>query len=178
MNKLSRILLDLLFIFVVGIFVLFFSLFVLMQPLVVTGNSMLPNFHDSEQILVEKVSLKYREIGRGDVVIVKHPENHSTLLLKRVIGLPGETFEISNGNVFINGESLDEPYLFEQNVTLGKVSIPDNVALLIPSNSYVVLGDNRDDSLDSRNWGPLEKNLIVGRNLLVYAPIANFRLVR
>src|SRR3989344_1564993 len=176
MNKLSRILLDLLFISVIGIFVLFFSLFVLMQPLVVTGNSMLPNFHDSEQILIEKVSLKYREIKRGDVVIVKHPENHNVLLLKRVVGLPGETFEISNGRIFINGEGLDEPYLFEQNVTLGKESIPDDETLLIPNDGYVVLGDNRDDSLDSRNWGPLKKNLIVGRNLLVYAPITNFRL--
>ena len=138
---------------------------------------MLPNFHENEQILIDKVSIKYSDFKRGEVVIIKHPEDPGIMLIKRIVGLPGDIFEIADGDVFINNERLEEPYLLAQNSTFGDSKIQEGLSLIVPEGSYVLLGDNREDSLDSRSWGALDGSFIVGKGLLVYAPISNFRLV-
>jgi signal peptidase I len=148
------------------------------QLLRVTGDSMLPNFHDGEQIIAEKVTVKFENLKRDDIVIFEHPTNPDRLVIKRVIGLPGETIELENGKVFIDGKMLNEPYLTTETKTLTGNYIKDNVAYKIPADSYIFLGDNRTNSTDSRDWGPINKSLVVGKAFLVYYPFNELGLVK
>ena len=147
------------------------------QLLEVSGNSMYPTFKDREQIIAEKISIKYQDITRGEVVVFRNPREPAKLLIKRVIGLPGETIKVQNGFVFINGKQLDEPYLQPNVATAGKEVITEGVDYKIADESYVVMGDNRVESTDSRSFGAVTKDLIVGRGLLVYFPLKNFRII-
>ncbi len=147
------------------------------QLLEVTGDSMYPNFHDKEQVLAEKLSTKFIELKRGEIIIFKHPLEQDRLLIKRVIGLPKETIRISNGFVYINDKVLDEPYLAPDTKTQQEQAFQEGLEYKIPDNSYIVLGDNRTKSTDSREWGFLSKDLIVGRAVLIYYPIDRIRLV-
>lgn len=145
------------------------------QLLQVTGNSMEPTLMDTEQIIGEKISLNFTTPKRKEIVIFKHP-NKNILLIKRIIGLPGETIEISQGNVIINGKILEESYT--QKPTSGGDEIKEDVEYKIPEDSYFLLGDNRTESLDGRKWGFIKLERITARALLVYYPIENFRIIR
>lgn len=147
------------------------------QPLEVTGNSMVPTFQDHEQILAEKLSYRFNSPMRGDVVILRLPENKNVYAIKRIVGMPGEEVELVDGLVFINGKQLLEPYLENNTQTWGNNFLKDGIATVIPENSYLLLGDNRSVSLDSRAWGFISKEDILGKPVLVYAPISNFRLL-
>lgn len=151
------------------------------QLLEVSGNSMFPTYHDKEKMVAEKVSLKYNPIQRGEVVIFQHPnyqEKH--LLIKRVIGLPGETLVLRNGLVYVNDEKLDEPYI-ESNVVTKQLEnglIKEGEEYEIPSDSYVLLGDNREQSTDSRYFGAVKRENIIGRPILVYYPLKSLRIAQ
>ncbi|MFH1648659.1 MAG: signal peptidase I [Patescibacteria group bacterium] len=147
------------------------------QLLEVTGDSMLPNFEDKEQIIAEKISVKFKDLERGEIVIFRHPEQRDKLLIKRVIGLPGESFKLDEGYVYINGEKLGEDYIKEKAVTGSGSVIKENVEYEIANDSYIFLGDNREKSTDSRDWGAVSKDLIVGRGILVYYPVEKIRLI-
>ena len=147
------------------------------QLLEVTGESMLPNFEDKEQIIAEKVSIKFKDLERGEVVIFRHPEQRDKLLIKRVVGLPGESFQINDGYVYINEEKLSESYVKEKGDTSGGKVIQEKVVYEIEADSYLFLGDNREKSTDSRDWGAVSKDLIVGRGVLVYYPIEKIRFI-
>ena len=142
------------------------------QLVVVSGNSMEPNLHNNEQLVVEKLSLNYRKFERGDVVVFVHPENDDVFIIKRIVGLPNETLEIINNKVYINDVPLAEKYVFDGEEVNKKDSLFE-----IQNNHYVLLGDNRTDSTDSRDWGELDEDLIIGRAFLVYYPLTNIRLV-
>ncbi len=104
---------------------------------------------------------------RADIIVFRFPNDPSRDFVKRVIGLPGETVSMKRGEVFIDGDRLDEPYLMEKdNYTMAPT--------LVPPNSYFVLGDNRDGSSDSRHWGPVPLDNIVGKVLLRYWPFSEF----
>jgi signal peptidase I len=158
-----------------GVIVLVFWL--VGQPLEISGDSMLPTIKDGEQIIVEKLTIKSTLPQRGEVLIVRHPQNDSVFIIKRVIGLPGEKIKIEDDSVFINDEKLDEPYLQAGIKTIGRSFLGDNTEYMIPQKNYMVLGDNREDSADSRNWGTIELNKIVGRPVFVYYPWKNFRML-
>lgn len=134
----------------------------LIQPFIVRGASMEPNFYDREYLVIDEISYRFREPVRGDIVVFRYPRDPSQYFIKRVIGLPGETVEIENGQVkIVNdahplGDVLAEPYLD------GEQTIGTKRFVLNPD-EYVVLGDNRDYSLDSRAFGPITKDEIVGR---------------
>ena len=162
------------------IFALVFSVvyFFVGQLFEVTGESMVPNFQDKEQLLAEKISVNLSNLERGDVIIFKNPFENDRLLIKRIIGLPGEKFQISNGLVYINGEKLTENYLPEGTQTKGRRLLEEGPEYTIPANSFVVLGDNREKSTDSRDWGYVKNEMIVGRAVLVYYPIKNMRIVK
>ena len=147
------------------------------QLLEVTGESMLPNFEDKEQIIAEKISVKFRDLERGEIVIFRHPEQRDKLLIKRVVGLSGESFKLDEGYVYINGEKLGEDYIKEKAVTGSGSVIKENVEYKIASDSYIFLGDNREKSTDSRDWGAVSKDLIIGRGVLVYYPVEKIRLI-
>jgi signal peptidase I len=113
---------------------------------------MLPTFQDGEQIIAEKVSVRFEPLKRSDIAIFKHPANPDKLVIKRVVGLPGDSFELISGKVFIDGQNLSETYLTVNMITQGGKFIKENTEYKIPSDSYIFLGDNRLNSR-SRDWG-------------------------
>ena len=130
---------------------------------------MVPNFQDGELLLTEKVTYRFQDVKRGDVVVFEAPTARKVDYIKRIIGLPGDAVEIQNGFVFINGKELAEPYETQ--------STDGNLKITIGESQYFVLGDNRIASSDSRSFGPIEKSTIKGRAWLVYWPISKWRLI-
>ena len=142
----------------------------LAQATRVEGQSMEPNLHPSERLIIEKISYRFTPPHRGDIIVLRRPDRASVPLIKRVIGLPGETVEIKDGNVYVDGESLCESYLNQ--TTLGNMS-----RLLVPEGHVFVLGDNRRASNDSRAFGVVPFDDIVGKAWLRYWPPADVGLV-
>jgi signal peptidase I len=143
----------------------------LAQATRVYGHSMEPNLHSDQRLVVEKVSYRLHGPHRGDVVVLRLPERGPELLIKRVIALPGETVEIRDGNVLINGRVLDEPYLErETNGVYGPVTVPEQ--------HVFVMGDNRGASNDSRVFGPVSVDRIVGRAWVSYWPFDAVGIVK
>ncbi len=144
------------------------------QPFIVRGASMEPNYHDREYLVIDELSYFFREPERGEVVVFRYPLNPSEYFIKRIIGLPGETVEIKGGNVFISnsehlqGFRLDELYLAPAASTAGEMRF------VLGPNEYIILGDNRAFSSDSRNWGALERRFITGRAIFRAWPITKF----
>ena len=149
--------------------VIFFGLQFTVQTFVVDGPSMHPNFHTGQRLVVNKVIYKFHEPERGDVVILHSPKRQQGDLIKRIIGLPGESVEIKDGVVYIYKEDgnvlpLDEPYITEQ-------AEDAYTRRKIPDNEYFVLGDNRNNSDDSRHGWTLPRQNIIGKVwLLIWPP--------
>ncbi len=171
------IFLDLLEAGIIGLVVFSLVYFLVGQLMEVTGSSMQPTLENKEQIFAEKISVKMEPPSRGDIVIFKHPENNKRLLIKRVVGLPNEQIEILNGVVFINEKQLAEEYINTKNSTQGKLQIHENEKYTIPENQYLLLGDNREESSDSRQIGFIPRDLIIAKVFAVYFPLKNFRLL-
>lgn len=136
----------------------------LIQPFFVKGASMEPNFDDGQYLIIDEISYRFRLPERGEVIVFKYPQDPSQYYIKRIIGLPGETVEIISGYVIIynhqnpQGKILDESqYLDIRQETLG------NVKITLAKDEYFILGDNRPASSDSRRWGPLKTDYIIGR---------------
>ena len=143
----------------------------IVQPVKVEGTSMLPRLHDGERIFVNKLIYydEYRwapKIERGDIVVFWYPNDPSKSYIKRVIGLPGETVEVRAGTVYINGSILEEKYLDPRE----NVSPASQAPVQVKLNYYFVMGDNRDNSSDSRIWGLVPKKYIYGKALFRYWP--------
>jgi len=149
--------------------IIFFGLQATVQPFIVDGPSMQPNFHNGQRLLVNKAVYKFfHEPERGDVVIFHPPNNMQGDYIKRIIGLPGESVEIIEGTVYIYKEDgnkllLDEPYITE---AAGQTFRGDTV----PENEYFVLGDNRNNSSDSRHGWTLPRQNIIGKTWLSIWP--------
>lgn len=155
----------------------------LLQPHQVKGASMEPNFHDAEYILTDKISYRFSEPKRGDVVIFKAPTDQNVDFIKRIIALPGEKIEIKNRSIVIynsenpNGFTLSENYGTIEPISGGSF-LKEGKIVEIPEDSYIVLGDNRTHSFDSRQWGPLPKNSIIGKAWIRYWPLQKFSIIR
>ena len=167
--------------FIIVFIIAFVIRYFIIQPFVVEGGSMMPNFVDREYLLVEKLSYMLGQPKRGDVVVFKYPANPSTNFIKRIIGLPGEKVEISNNTVKIfnnqypDGVIIDEYKYLSRDI---KTLPPENEILstTLDQNSYFVMGDNREHSSDSREWGILPKENIIGRTWLTIKPLNRFGL--
>lgn len=149
------------------------------QPVVVEGTSMLPVLHDGERLIVNKLiyykipSVSWGHIERGDVVVFWYPKEPDKSYVKRVIGLPGEMVEVRNGVVYINGEQLNETYLSsDHNQNLG--SFPPKK---VDEHYYFVMGDNRDNSSDSRYWGLVPEKYIYGKAFFRYWQPSNIGFI-
>lgn len=136
----------------------------------VSGNSMVPTFHTGDYLITEKVSYRFRDPKFGEIVVLKNPRDESQDFIKRIIAIPGDTLEIKNGIVYVNNQPLSEKYLPEGTSTKAGAFITEGTSLKVASNQYYVIGDNRDHSSDSREWGPAKKEEIVGRALFRYWP--------
>lgn len=130
-------------------------------PVKMEGTSMLPNIKDGDRLVLKT---SYGEVKRGDVVVHLYPKDETRLYIKRIIALPNETMEIKAGKVFINDKELEENYL-DQNYNQSQTNLS---ARKIEVDSYFVMGDNRDNSSDSRIWGTVKKELIKGTLALNY----------
>lgn len=140
------------------------------QPFIVDGASMDPTFKTGQYLIVDELTYHFRAPLRGSVMIFKYPKDTSKFFIKRIIGLPGETLKINNGQVTIinpahpNGFALNEPYV--------KFTKSDNGTYTLDSEEYFLMGDNRFGSADSRLWGPMPTKDIIGRPILRVWPPA------
>lgn len=139
----------------------------LIQAFYIPSLSMSPTLEVDDRVLVNKLSYDLHDVNRGDVVVFHSPRQSGEVkdLIKRVVGLPGDTVESRNGNLVVNGRMLEEPYLQPSEQT------DDLERITIPSGHVFVMGDNRDNSSDSRVFGPVEESLIVGRAFVKVWPI-------
>ncbi len=140
------------------------------QPFLVKGASMEPSFHDGDYLIIDELTYRLRDPQRGEVVVFHYPFDPSQRFIKRVIGLPGETVETKNGQVIITRvdgaqETLKEPYINELFPLL------EDIKVSLKSNEYFVMGDNRSHSFDSRKWGAVSENYVVGRVVIRAWPL-------
>ena len=140
--------------------VLFFVINALSARIKIDGSSMEPNLHHGEFVIVSKINYRIGEPERGDVVVFDFPRNITEEYIKRVIGLPGEYVRVENGNVYVNDILLSEPYLMTEPQYKGEWEVPEN--------ALFVLGDNRNNSSDSHNWGMVPMENVIGEALLIY----------
>lgn len=132
--------------------------FFLIQPFYVEGASMEPSFHTKEYLIIDEISYRFENPSRGDVVVLRYPRDRRQFFIKRIIGLPGEKIKLEEGKVYVSGRPLEESYISQIFMTTASM---DEITL--DADEYFVMGDNRANSLDSRSFGPVTKNLIIGR---------------
>jgi len=143
------------------------------QPFVVEGKSMEPTLHNAEYLIVDKIEYRLHAPQRGDVIVFKAPEAPDQNYIKRIIGLPGETVTIKDNRVYVNGTQVEEQYIAD---SMPATASDDGTASAffleqkLSSSEYFVMGDNRDHSSDSRRWGPLPKQNILGKAQVILFP--------
>lgn len=136
-----------------------------------------PNFYDHEYLIIDEISYRFNDPERGDIIVFRYPKNPQEYFIKRVIGLPGETVEIKDGEViiyndaYLEGAILEESYLSSEAKTYSGY-IKDTV--ILEDDEYFVLGDNRNSSKDSRSFGPVNRSFITGRVMLRGWPFDKF----
>jgi signal peptidase I len=150
-----------------------FIIIFLYQPVKVEGVSMMPGLEDQERIFVNKFVYRWEPIQRGDIIVFRYPRDTSKSYIKRVIGVAGDRVRIVNGQVYVNGEALDEDYV-PSDYSDGR-SYPE---LVVPRNSYFVLGDHRTMSSDSREFGPVNDRYIYGKAVFGYWPMEKLGRLR
>ncbi len=150
-----------------------FIIIFLYQPVKVEGTSMMPSLEDQERIFVNKFVYRLEPIERGDIVVFRYPRDPSKSYIKRVIGMAGDRIRIDGGQVYVNGAALDESYVPAEYADTR--SYPE---LVVPAQSYFVLGDHRSMSNDSRDFGPVGQSYIYGKAVFGYWPMEKLGRVR
>src|SRR3989339_95038 len=138
----------------------------LFKPFYVKGASMEPNFFDKEYLIIDELSYRLHDPKRGDVIVFHYPNNPKEYFLKRIIGLPGERIKISEGVATIYNDEHPEGFAVKEDYIPSDVTTEGEKIMSLSKNQYFVMGDNRPNSFDSRRFGPVDENLIVGRTWL------------
>jgi signal peptidase I len=167
-GNLKRIVLDILETLILAV-VLYFGINAVSVRVRVDGFSMNPTLQDGEYILVNRLAYKIGNPVRGDIVVFSFPMDPRQDLIKRVIGLPGESISVQDGKVMINGVPLEEPYIAAPPIYNGTWEVPEG--------QLFVLGDNRNESKDSHEWGLLPLENVVGRAILIYWPPPEWQVI-
>lgn len=178
LKSLGTFLLDILEVIVFAFAIFLFLYLLVMQPHKIKGVSMMPNFPDGEFLLTDKVTYRFKEPKRGDVIIFKAPVAEDEEFIKRIIGLPGEKVMLKEGHFYINGKILDESYIASDVYTNPGNFLLENEEYTVPTGKYFVVGDNRPHSSDSRFWGPVDLKAFNGRAWLIYWPLSSFGTVK
>lgn len=177
LRKISGVFLDFIETIIIALSIFLVVYLFFMQPHQVNGDSMVPNFENGEYLLTDKITYRMRNPERGEVVVFHAPptaqcaEGTGCDFIKRIIGLPGETVEVKNNHFYINGSVLNEGYLPQDFKT--QAGHFTQRAISLGPDEYFVVGDNRSYSSDSRGWGPILKENIVGRAFFRYWPLQN-----
>ncbi len=150
-----------------------FIIVFLYQPVKVEGTSMMPSLDDQERIFVNKFVYRLEPIQRDDIVVFRYPRDPSKSFIKRVIGLAGDRIRIESGQVFVNGEPLQEDYVPREYADERSYK-----EIVVPPDSYFLLGDHRSMSNDSRDFGPVNQNYIYGKAVFGYWPVEKVGRVR
>lgn len=180
-NALGSIIIDLTETIVIGLSLFLVVYLFLVQPHQVNGQSMVPNFQNGEYVLTDKLSYKFNDPKRGDVVVFHAPPSANCPIgtgcdfIKRVIGVPGETVEVKDNAYFVNGTRLREDYIPADFPILPGAYTKDR-SIFLKNGEFFVSGDNRPYSSDSRAWGPVNKDEIVGKAFFVYWPLGSMGL--
>jgi signal peptidase I len=176
LKKLGEFFLDIIETLVIGLSIFLVVYLFAMQPHQVNGQSMVPNFQSGEYVLTDKVSFKLRDPQRGEVIVFHAPESANCPkgtgcdFIKRVLAVPGETVAVTNNAIIVNGTPLPEYYIPDDFETVAGEFMRGRTITLGP-NEYFAVGDNRPYSSDSRAWGPITKDDIVGRAFFRYWPV-------
>ncbi len=136
----------------------------------VDGSSMEPTLNNGEFILVNKLAYKIGKPDRGDVIVFYFPRDPNQEYIKRLVGLPGDVIRVGNGSVYVNGQKINEPYIAADPAYTGEWTVP--------LGHYFVLGDNRNNSYDSHNWGPVPADYVIGKATFVYWPFKQAGLIQ
>lgn len=144
----------------------------ILQPFWIPTGSMETTLMVQDHIIVNKIGYRFKEPQRGDIVVFKYPVDPSRDFVKRLIGMPGDKVEIKNSKLYINGSLVPENYLPAHVKDFGNYQ-----SGIIPENHYFMMGDNRNNSDDSRNWGTLPRENIIGKAVLVYWPLDRIQLL-
>lgn len=155
----------------------FIVYFFIAQPHKVSGSSMVPNFHNNDYIITNKLIYKFQKPERGQVIVFKNPRDNSQDFIKRIIGLPGEKVKIQSCHVYINDSLIHESYLDSNLCTAAGLFLTEGVDITVPADHYIVLGDNRMFSSDSREWGFIQKGDIIGEAAFRYWPQNDIGLI-
>ena len=145
------------------------------QKTLVEGRSMVETLHNHDQLLVDKISYRFKDPQRFDIIVLKHPTKRDMYYIKRIIGLPGETVQNIGNDIMINGQKIEESYGAEAIQSAGRAAIP----IVLGKDEYFVLGDNRNNSSDSRdpNLGNIPRDLIIGRAFIRIWPLDRFGVI-
>jgi signal peptidase I len=147
---------------------------------------MFPTFHDQDLLMSNllvthpnNLTDKFiKPLRRGDVIVFHAPLEQDKLYIKRIVGLPGETVQVTSGHVYLNGALFDESsYLKPEVLTYGEAYMRDGDTITVPDGTFFVMGDNRPNSSDSREWGPLKETAIVGRSMIRFWPMKDFEII-
>ncbi len=159
---------------VVAVILAVFVIVFVYRPVKVEGTSMMPTLTDDERIFINQFTYRFgiSDISRGDTIVFWYPWDHSKSYIKRVVGLPGDTVEMDAGTVYINHRALDEPYLPREYRDRSSMD-----PKIVGPNEYFVLGDHRASSNDSRVWGTVPRNLVFGKAVFAYWPVAKMGAV-
>ncbi len=154
-----------------AIFVLVYQF--LFQPHQVDGHSMVPTFQNGDYILTDKLSYRFHPPKRGDIIVFRAPQDERVEFIKRIIAIPGDTVMVKNQQVWLNGKALKEPYT-NDGITPADAFLREGRAVEVPTGNYIVMGDNRLHSSDSRHWGFVRSDEIIGRVFFRYWPLQTF----
>ena len=164
-----------------SLIVIFIIYMTIAVPEQVSGSSMEPNFHTGERILVEKISKHFKNFDRGEVIVLNPPGNDNIDYIKRIVGIPGDIIKVMDCSVYVLRDGkrfkLDENYLSKNTCTQGGPDLMDGRSLKIESGLFLVMGDNLDNSADSRFFGLVEQKRIVGRAVFRFWPLTRIGFI-
>jgi len=149
--------------------VLFLAVNLVTARIRVEGSSMEPSLHDGEFVVINRLAYRWANPDRGEIIVFNFPLDPERRFIKRIIGLPGDTISVHQGTVFVNGIALEEPYIYAAPQYDGE--------WVVEEGHYFVLGDNRNNSSDSQNWGSLEAEDIIGKAVVIYWPITDLGII-
>lgn len=174
MKQLLRSIWEIAEIILIALITVFFIRSFIVQPFLVSGASMEPSFSNGNYLLIDEVTYRFRPPQRGEVVVFRYPGDNTSFFIKRIIGLPGETIKISKNKVVITDPASGEDFTVEENYLLPDTKTFGEKTLTLKTDEYFVLGDNRGNSFDSRNWGALHEDDIIGLVRLRILPVKEF----